>query len=157
MSNLEAMSPDPSQSGDSASNSPAGRPVDPPAAAAPDPAAIASGAAANDTIPGRILRGAIPCDAVYADDLCLAFRDVNPQAPVHLLVIPKTVIPTLNDILPDQRKLIGGMLTTAAMVMRKLGHSDFRTVCNCGAGAQQTVFHLHLHVLAGRSFTWPPG
>ena len=157
MSNLEAMSPDPSQSGDSASNSPAGRPVAPPAAAAPDPAAIASGAAANDTIFGRILRGEIPCDAVYADDLCLAFRDVNPQAPVHVLVIPREALVNLGDAGGQHRELLGHLLLVAAKVARQEGLEGWRTVINSGAEAGQTVFHLHVHVIGGRPLAWPPG
>lgn len=109
------------------------------------------------TLFSKIIAKEIPAKIVYEDDRYLAFHDIEPQAPVHLLVIPKVEIPTVNDIQADQTALVGGLFTTAAKVMKQLGHSDFRTVINCGAGAQQTVFHLHLHVLAGRPFTWPPG
>ncbi len=105
----------------------------------------------------RIIAREIPAKIVFEDERYIVFHDIAPQAPVHVLVVPKKVIATLNDVTPQDRELIGGMFTTASAVMRQLGHSDYRTVFNCGAGAQQTVFHLHLHVLAGRAFTWPPG
>ena len=110
-----------------------------------------------DTLFQKIIKREIPAKIEFEDDRYIVIHDIQPQAPVHLLVIPKTVIPTINDISADQRELVGGMLLTASQVMRKLGYTDFRSVFNCGAGAQQTVFHLHLHVLAGRGFTWPPG
>lgn len=110
-----------------------------------------------DTIFQKIIRREIPAKIEFEDDNYIVIHDIQPKAPVHVLVIPKRVIPTLNDLTPSDRELIGGMFTTAAAVMKKLGQSDYRTVFNCGAGAQQTVFHLHLHVLAGRDFTWPPG
>ena len=111
----------------------------------------------GQTIFSKIIDRQIPARIVYEDDQYLAFHDVEPQAPVHVLIIPKIEIPTLNDVQPSQVVLVGGLLTTAAKVMKELGHSDYRTVMNCGSGAQQTVFHLHLHVLAGRPFNWPPG
>jgi len=153
MSNLEAMSPDPSQIPDSASSNAA----ELQAPAAPDPAAVASGTAANDTIFGRILRGEIPCDAVYADDLCLAFRDVNPQAPVHVLVIPREALVNLADAGRQHRDLLGHLLLVAAKVARQEGLEGWRTVINSGAEAGQTVFHLHVHVIGGRPLAWPPG
>src|SRR3954464_8438793 len=99
----------------------------------------------------------IPARIAYEDEQYIAIHDISPQAPVHVLVIPKKVIPTLNDVEEGDRLLVGGMFKVAAKLMGELGHSDYRTVFNCGAGAQQTVFHLHLHVLAGRPFSWPPG
>ena len=105
----------------------------------------------------KIIARQIPAKIAYEDEKYIAIHDITPQAPVHVLVIPKKVIPTLNDVEPADRELIGGMILVARQVMAELGHTDYRTVFNCGAGAQQTVFHLHLHVLAGRSFTWPPG
>ena len=105
----------------------------------------------------KIIARQIPAKIAYEDERVIAIHDVQPQAPVHLLVIPKQVIPTLNDVTDADRELVGTLFTTAAKVMRQLGHTDYRTVFNCGAGAQQSVFHLHLHVLAGRPFTWPPG
>ena len=95
--------------------------------------------------------------AVYEDAQCFVLQDLHPQAPVHLLVITKKVIPTLNDLKPEDAELVGGMFLVASKLMTQMGHNDYRTVFNCGPGAQQTVFHLHLHVLAGRQFSWPPG
>jgi histidine triad (HIT) family protein len=111
----------------------------------------------SDTIFGRILRGEIACDEVYGDDLCLAFRDVAPQAPVHLLVIPREPIPCLADAGPEHQALLGHLLLVAARVARQEGLSDWRTVINTGTEAGQTVFHLHLHVIGGRPMGWPPG
>ena len=155
MSNLEAMPPNPSTTPDSASI--AKLPVDPPDLAAADPVGDGSGAATNNTIFGRILRGEIPCDAVYADDLCLAFRDVNPQAPVHVLVIPREALVNLGDAGRQHRELLGHLLLVAAKVARQEGLEGWRTVINSGAEAGQTVFHLHVHVIGGRPLAWPPG
>lgn len=114
-------------------------------------------AAGGDTIFGRILRGEIPCDQVYADEQCLAFRDVAPQAPVHVLVIPRQPIARLDEASPEQAALLGHLLLVAAQVARQEGLSGFRTVINSGAEAGQTVFHLHVHVIGGRPLAWPPG
>jgi histidine triad (HIT) family protein len=111
----------------------------------------------EETIFSKIIARKIPAKIVYEDDHYIVIHDINPQAPVHVLVIPKVSIATLNDVKPDDAGLVGGMFLTAAKVMKQMGHTDYRTVFNCGAGAQQTVFQLHLHVLAGRPFTWPPG
>ncbi len=105
----------------------------------------------------KIIDREIPANVAHEDARCIVIHDISPQAPVHLLVIPKKLIPTLNDLTPADADLVGHLFLTAAQVMKGLGHADYRTVFNCGAGAQQTVFHLHLHVLAGRPFTWPPG
>lgn len=105
----------------------------------------------------RILRKEIPCQVVYEDDRCLAFRDAAPQAPTHLLVIPKEPIARVADATAAQRDVLGHLLWACGEVARRLGLDDFRVVVNNGAGAQQTVFHLHLHLLAGRPFAWPPG
>ena len=113
--------------------------------------------ARSDTIFGRILRGDLPCDQVYADDLCLAFRDVQPQAPVHVLVIPREPIAQLADAGPEHQALLGHLLLVAAQVARQEGLSGWRTVINSGAEAGQTVFHLHVHVIGGRALAWPPG
>jgi histidine triad (HIT) family protein len=112
---------------------------------------------ANDTIFGRILRGEIPSDEVFSDDLCLAFRDVNPQAPVHVLVIPREPIAQLGQAAEEHQALLGHLLLVAARVARQEGLESWRTVINSGAGAGQTVFHLHLHVIGGRPLAWPPG
>lgn len=105
----------------------------------------------------KIIARQIPARIEYEDDRYIVIHDISPQAPAHVLVIPKKPIPTLNDIADADRELVGGMFIVASQVMKKLGYTEYRTAFNCGAGAQQTVFHLHLHVLAGRPFTWPPG
>ena len=110
------------------------------------------------TIFGKIIRREIPADIVYEDDQCLAFRDVNPQAPTHVLVIPKKEIPRLIDAQPDDEALLGRLVLAANRVARQLGVEEaYRLVVNNGAAAGQSVFHLHLHLLAGRPFRWPPG
>jgi len=111
----------------------------------------------EETLFSKIIAKKIPAKIAYEDDDYIVIHDISPQAPVHVLVIPKRPIPTLNDLKPEDRELVGGMFLVAKRVMSELGHRDYRTVFNCGPGAQQTVFHLHLHVLAGRTFTWPPG
>ena len=105
----------------------------------------------------KIIAREIPATIAYEDDRYIVIHDITPQAPTHVLVIPKKVIPTINDITPADADLVGGMFVVASKVMNGLGHTDFRTCFNCGPGAQQTVFHLHLHCLAGRPFSWPPG
>jgi len=110
------------------------------------------------TIFGKIIRREIPADIVYEDDLCLAFRDVNPQAPTHVLIIPKKEIPRLADANAKDQALLGHLVLAANQVARDLGvENAYRLVVNNGAGAGQSVFHLHLHILAGRPFRWPPG
>jgi histidine triad (HIT) family protein len=111
----------------------------------------------NDTIFGRILRGEIPSDRVHEDEHCIAFRDVAPQAPVHVLVIPREHIPSLKQAQPEQEALLGHLLLVAAQIARQEGLEDWRTVINTGADAGQTVFHLHVHVIGGRPLAWPPG
>jgi histidine triad (HIT) family protein len=111
----------------------------------------------QDTIFARILRGEIPCDQVYADEHCLAFRDVTPQAPVHVLVIPRQPIAQLADATAEHELLLGHLLLVAAQVARQEGLESFRTVINSGADAGQTVFHMHVHVIGGRPLAWPPG
>ncbi len=111
----------------------------------------------EETIFSKIIAKQIPAKIEYEDDQMIAIHDINAAAPVHLLVIPKKAIPTLNDLMPADAALIGGMFLVARELMHRFGYRDYRTVFNCGAGAQQSVFHLHLHVMAGRAFTWPPG
>ena len=112
----------------------------------------------TETIFARIISREIPADIVYEDDKCLAFRDVNPQAPVHILVIPKQPIARLIDAVDDDQSLLGHLLLSANKIALEQGIEEaFRLVVNNGADAGQSVFHLHLHILAGRSFTWPPG
>ena len=110
-----------------------------------------------ETLFQKIIAKQIPAKIAHEDDRYIVIHDIQPQAPVHLLVITKKVVPTLNDMNPDDVELVGGMFLLASKLMQSMGHTDFRTVFNCGPMAQQTVFHLHLHVLAGRDFTWPPG
>ena len=112
---------------------------------------------AEETLFSKIIARKIPANIAYEDEKYIVIHDINPQAPVHVLVIPKKPVPTLNDLTPAEADLVGGMFLVAKKVMQDKGHKDYRTVFNCGAGAQQSVFHLHLHVLAGRKFTWPPG
>ena len=113
----------------------------------------------TDTIFGKIARGEIPADLVYEDEDVVAFRDISPQAPVHILIIPRKSIPTLNDAGPEDAELIGKLFLAAARVAQEAGIADrgYRTVVNCNAAAGQTVLHLHLHVLGGRPLQWPPG
>ena len=110
------------------------------------------------TLFGKIVRREIPADIVYEDDLCLAFRDINPQAPTHVLLIPKKEIDRLSSASAGDQALLGHLMLAAGKVAKQLGVADaFRLVINNGAQAGQTVFHLHLHILAGRSMKWPPG
>jgi histidine triad (HIT) family protein len=100
-----------------------------------------------------------PADILYEDEQCVVFRDINPQAPVHLLVIPRQHIPSLNEDLDRHEKLLGHLLAVAARIARdqKIDGRGFRTVINTNAEAGQTVFHLHVHVIGGRILGWPPG
>ena len=110
------------------------------------------------TIFGKIIKREIPADIVYEDELCLAFRDVNPQAPVHVLIIPKQEMAKLADATAVDQALLGHLMLTAGNIARALGvEKAFRLVVNNGAEAGQSVFHLHLHLLAGRPLHWPPG
>ena len=111
----------------------------------------------DSTLFEKIIARQVPATFEHEDDVCVVIRDVRPQAPVHLLVIPRKPIPTLNALTPEDGPTVGHLNLVAGEVMRRMGHRDYRTVFNCGAGAGQEVFHLHLHVLAGRPFTWPPG
>jgi histidine triad (HIT) family protein len=111
----------------------------------------------EDSLFTKIIKKQIPAKVAYEDDRYIVIHDIQPQAPAHVLVIPKRQIATLNDLEAGDAELVGGMFLVARKVMAELGHRDYRTVFNCGKGAQQSVFHLHLHVLAGRAFTWPPG
>ena len=106
----------------------------------------------------KIINREVPAQIVYEDELCLAFRDINPQAPTHVLLVPKKEIPRLTDADAEDRALLGHLLLTANQIARELGVEDaFRLVLNNGADAGQSVFHIHLHLLAGRPFRWPPG
>jgi histidine triad (HIT) family protein len=107
----------------------------------------------------KIVAGQIPSSVVYQDDQVFAFRDINPQAPFHALVVPKRHIATVNDLAAADQDLVGAMVRRAAALAAEHGYAErgYRTVFNCNADAGQTVFHLHLHVLAGRGLSWPPG
>lgn len=112
----------------------------------------------SETIFAKIIKRQIPADIVYEDDLCLAFRDVNPQAPVHILVIPKKPLDRLSSAEDDDQSLLGHLLLAVNKIAREQGiEGAFRVVINNGQESGQTVFHLHVHVLAGRKFRWPPG
>lgn len=113
----------------------------------------------TDTLFDKIIRREIPADIVYEDDDLLAFRDINPQAPVHVLFIPKKPIATLNDAEESDAMLIGKLVLAASRWAREQGFADdgYRCVMNCNRDGGQTVSHLHLHVLGGRRMTWPPG
>ena len=106
----------------------------------------------------KIIERKIPAQIVYEDEQSLAFRDINPQAPIHLLIIPKKVIPTHDQLAEGDKELIGHLHLVAAKLAAQLGLSDgYRLVLNCREGAGQTVPHLHLHLLGGRPMHWPPG
>jgi len=108
----------------------------------------------SDTIFGKIVAGEIPAEFIYEDEHCVAIHDINPQAPVHVLVIPRKAIPKLADAGEEDGELLGRLMLAAGRVARQLGVDDaFRLIVNNGEGAGQTVFHLHPHIIAGRSFT----
>jgi len=113
----------------------------------------------SDCLFCKIVKRQIPAKVVHEDDKMIAIEDVNPQAPLHLLVIPKAHIATLNDLTGEHDALVGEMMRRAAAIARQHGYADrgFRTVFNTNRESGQTVFHIHLHLLAGRPMTWPPG
>lgn len=107
----------------------------------------------------RIAKGKIPAQIVYADDDLVAFKDIQPQAPTHLLIIPREHIATINDIHSDQASLLGKMVLKAKHLAKEnaLADSGYRLVFNVNSGGGQAVYHIHLHLLGGRQMTWPPG
>ncbi|MBK97153.1 MAG: histidine triad nucleotide-binding protein [Planctomycetaceae bacterium] len=111
------------------------------------------------TIFKRILDGEIPADVVYEDDQCLAFHDVAPQAPVHILVIPKKEIVSIEHLSEEDEQLVGHIFLVIQKIARDQGlaNDGYRVICNCGEGGGQTVFHLHYHLMGGRDLPWPPG
>ena len=112
----------------------------------------------SDTIFAKIVRKEIPADIVYEDDLVLAFRDINPQAPTHILIVPKKPIPKIEEATSEDSVLLGHLLVKAKEVAAQVGLTEgYRLVINNGEQAGQTVFHLHVHILGGRPFSWPPG
>jgi histidine triad (HIT) family protein len=107
----------------------------------------------------RIVEGQVPAGIVFQDDAVVAFKDITPQAPMHLLVVPRRHIASLNELTAADDELVGRLTRTAAAIAQEQGYGagGYRTVFNCNADAGQTVFHIHLHLLAGRRMTWPPG
>lgn len=113
---------------------------------------------AEKTLFQKIIDREIDADIVYEDGQCVAFRDVNPQAPTHILIVPRKPIPSVDDIEPEDEALVGHLFTIASDLADEEGLSTgYRTVLNCGADAGQSVDHLHLHLLGGRQMDWPPG
>ena len=113
----------------------------------------------SETIFSKIIRGELEADVVYSDDLCMAFRDINPQAPVHILIIPRKTISGIDAMADEDASIVGHLFQVARDVEVQLGVADsgYRLVINNGVAAGQTVFHLHVHLLAGRNLNWPPG
>ena len=113
----------------------------------------------SDCLFCKVIAGEIPAQIVHEDEELVAFRDINPQAPLHVLVVPRRHIATLNDLQPADDALVGSMFRRAAALASDDGYGErgYRTVFNCNREAGQTVFHIHLHVLGGRPLTWPPG
>ncbi len=112
----------------------------------------------EETIFEKIIKKEIPADIIYEDDTCLAFKDLNPIAPTHILLIPKEHIAKIGDATADNAHMLGDLMTKIGVITNQLGINDnFRIVINNGAKAGQTVFHLHLHIISGRAMQWPPG
>jgi histidine triad (HIT) family protein len=113
----------------------------------------------SDCLFCRIIAGEIPAAPVYQDDDLVVIKDINPQAPLHVLIIPRRHIATLNDLRPDDDQLVGLLFRRAAAIAEEHGYADrgYRAVFNCNREAGQSVFHIHLHLLAGRGLSWPPG
>lgn len=113
----------------------------------------------EDCIFCKILKGEIPCDKIYEDDRVLSFKDISPEAPVHVLIIPKKHISSINKLKEEDENLIGYIYTVAGKIAKQLGVSEkgYRIVSNCGEDGGQTVGHIHFHFLGGRKLNWPPG
>ena len=111
----------------------------------------------SDCLFCKIVKGDIPSNKVYEDELCLAFYDIDPQAPTHFLVIPKAHIGSVSEVNGENAAVVAHIFTVIAKVTKELGVDSYRVVSNIGAQAGQSVFHLHFHVLGGRDMTWPPG
>ena len=113
----------------------------------------------NDCLFCRIVDGNLSADIVYENDSLIAFRDINPKAPTHILLIPRSHIATMNDLEDGDKALVGELFVTAARIAADEGLADdgYRVVMNCNAAAGQSVFHIHLHLMGGRTMTWPPG
>lgn len=110
-----------------------------------------------DNIFLKIINKEIPAEIIYEDDITIAFNDINPKAPTHILVVPKKEIKKLSETSKQDQEILGHLLLVVKKITDKYQIKDFRVIVNNGAGAGQTVFHLHLHILAGRDFGWPPG
>lgn len=113
----------------------------------------------TETIFSKIIKKEIPADIIFEDDDLLAFKDINPQAPFHILIIPKKEIPTVNDVQEEDEKLIGKMVMRAKIIADEMGFAKdgYRLVLNCNRHGGQEVYHVHLHLLGGRQMHWPPG
>ena len=111
----------------------------------------------QQTLFARIVTRDIPADIVYEDDYCIAFKDISPVAPTHVLLVPKQVIPKLSDAQLGDQDILGHLMLQVGQVARLCGLDDFRIVVNNGEKAGQTVFHLHIHIIGGRDLSWPPG
>ncbi|MCF6190115.1 MAG: histidine triad nucleotide-binding protein [Cocleimonas sp.] len=113
----------------------------------------------SDCLFCKIIAGEIPSEKVYEDDHVYAFKDITPVAPLHMLIIPKKHIATINDLESDDAETMGNLFLAAKKIAKHEGYDEagYRTVMNCGEAAGQTVFHVHLHLLAGRDLSWPPG
>ncbi|NQU44542.1 histidine triad nucleotide-binding protein [bacterium] len=113
----------------------------------------------SDCLFCKIVSGEIPADIVHQDKDCVAFRDINPQSPTHVLIVPRKHIPTLNELEADDAPLVGRLVLVAQKIAQddEVDQDGYRLVWNCQEGAGQSVFHIHLHLLGGRKFTWPPG
>ena len=111
----------------------------------------------QETIFSKILSGEIPCDEVYSDEQCLAFKDIAPQAPVHILIIPRKQLTSLKEVNEQDKELLGHLLYISSKIAKQQNLEHWRTVINTGEEAGQTVFHLHIHIIGGRNLQWPPG
>ena len=113
----------------------------------------------EETIFSKIIRKEIPADIVYEDEYCLAFKDISPQAPVHILLIPKEQLDRLSNANADHKKVLGHMLTKVSEIAKAAGvkENGYRLIINDGNDGGQTVYHLHMHIMGGRQMTWPPG
>ena len=113
----------------------------------------------DDCLFCKIVAGDIPADIIFESDTAIAFRDINPQAPTHALIIPRKHIATINDIEAEDQAIVGSLFSAAREIAKQEGFSDegYRAVMNCNEAAGQTVFHIHLHLLGGRGLGWPPG
>ena len=111
----------------------------------------------QNTIFSKIIKGEIPCQKLHEDELCIAFNDISPQAPVHFLVIPKKPLVSLYDCFHEDKELLGHLLLTGKNIAKSKELKNWRTIINTGEESGQTVFHLHIHFLGGREMSWPPG